>query len=148
MLSYSEYVNNSDKINIMLKNLEEEFSKYINLRNLENGELKTEWTSYPDKIFLLDDDFGFILVPNKMGGYYSDIGISVYSAYKVGKKFTYSNFGSANTQVDLYYSPKDNIEEFVKHVIAKMKTRNEIRIKNKEKRELIKTTNKYNIWSI
>ena len=56
MLSYSEYVNNSDKINIMLKNLEEEFSKYINLRNLENGELKTEWTSYPDKIFLLDDE--------------------------------------------------------------------------------------------
>lgn len=146
MLSYKEYTDNVDKINIMLKNLENEFSKYLKIRKLENGEINQE-SGYDkrDKIFLLDDDFGFILVPGKMGGYYSDIGISVYSAYKVGKKFIYSNFGSAYRQLELYYSPKDNIEYFVDSVIKKMKVQNEIRIKSKEKRKLIRVAKKYNI---
>ena len=146
----------------ILTNLEDEFSKYLEVKTLNKGEGKNitvkfwnelqiggfdrEWQtlSPSNKIFLVDDNYGCILVPNTMGK--SIRGISIYAVYKSGiNKFSYCNFGSANRQLDFFYVLGSDIQTFVKEIVEKLKKQNEIRIKNIEKRELRSAAKKYNL---
>ena len=135
--------------NNIITKLGDELSKYLKVKKLKdydpgfnlflNGD--TEHPFVIDKVYLINDDFGCVLIPNKM----NDIGISIYTVYKSGKKYRFTNFGSADHQIEFFYTKNQDIEIFVKNIIDMLEIKNKIRIKNKKIRDFKNTVKRYNL---
>lgn len=119
----------------LLTNIENEFSKYYKYIH--------PYKTKPDfKLFLIDEDYGlFINVvfypsPNRIEAY-------IYTAFKDNRGWTRSTSTSASQFT--YTKDKGNVTDFVKNVVDILEKRNVKRKIAKEKRELKRATNKYNL---
>lgn len=126
----------------VVQELEDEFSKHL-------PKLKVFLTSYGfrnnnNTLFLLKDDYGIVIHQTNhiSSGDTKENKIfraNLYTAYLLNNVWTLS------TTPVLYTEGKEPVEIFVKNYINNLEKQNIKRIKNKEKRELVRAMKKYNV---
>ena len=124
----------------VVQELEDEFSKHL-------PKIKAFLSSYGfrnnnNTIFLLDNDYGVVI--HQTGPKFDEnksyiFNASIYTAYFNNNVWTLS------TTPFIYTEGKETVENFVKNYINNLEKQNIKRIKNKEKRELVRAMKKYNV---
>jgi len=132
----------NELIESLLIELTTEFSKY--LKNVTSEDLKMNLKKFDmdlikDRyiLFLLNDEYGIIIrIQKRM---YADLEIAVNTIYRL--KHLYKE----GALLDTFNPANMSIEKFVEKTIKKLNRQYEIKTLNKEKNELKRTSNKYNL---
>ena len=125
--------------NKLLNDFEDEFSKYLKVKIVNNPDIKFYTNDAKIKLFLLDDDFGIRIEVNEYENI-NKVKASIETVYSIKDKF-YLSTGI------YHYDPEKGapVEEFVKKYVDALKKKNIKRKDDKYKRELKKVVNKYNL---
>ena len=125
--------------NKLLNDFEDEFSKYLKVKIVNETDIKFYTNDDKIKLFLLDDDFGIRIQVNEYVNI-NKVKVTIETFYSIKDKF-YSSTGI------YHYDPEKGapVEQFVKKYVELLKKKNIKRKLDKDKRELKKVVNKYNL---